>query len=208
MPRKRSRANTEEKFLNAVLELVADEGCSALGINAAAHKAGADKVLIYRYFTNLDGLLQRVADSRQWLPTIDELTDTLSIEESAPAAGVMHQLARQLTQHIRADEATHQILRWRKAETNPLTEHFSNQWQALWQQLAEFLSTGLDYDTRELWKHATALTALTVEADLCDEPLSYNCIDHITKDIVLGRVPSSDKLSEPSIEDQLPTNLL
>ncbi len=208
MPRTRSRANTEEKFLNAVLELVAHDGCCALGINAVAHKAGADKVLIYRYFTNLNGLLQRVADSRQWLPSIDELSNALTLEENAPAAGSMHQLARLLTHHIRTDKSTHQILRWRKAESNPLTEHFSNEWQVLWQKISDHLSTGLDYDVRENWKQVTALTALTVEADLCDEPVSSGCIDHITKGLVIGRVPEPKESSEPSIDDPLPTNLL
>ena len=205
MPRKRSRANTEEKFLNAVLELVARAGCSALGINAVAHQTGADKVLIYRYFKNLDGLLQQVADSRQWLPTTDEVFSTLTLEEGAPAAGILHQIARLLTHDIRADKATHQILRWRKAETNPLTVHFSNEWQKLWQERADRLSTSQDYDAREHWKHACALTALTIEAELCDEPQSSSCIDLIAKDIVIGR---TSQIAQASNEDQLPTNLL
>ena len=107
MPRTRSRANTEEKFLNAVLELVAHDGCCALGVNAVAHKAGADKVLIYRYFGNLQGLLLRVAESRQWLPSLDELLHSLKLEADLPASEVIHPLARLLTHHIHADRATH-----------------------------------------------------------------------------------------------------
>ena len=57
----RSRPKTEEKFQNAVLKLIADEGCGSLGINSVAQVAGADKVLIYRYFGDFKGLLQRVA---------------------------------------------------------------------------------------------------------------------------------------------------
>jgi AcrR family transcriptional regulator len=208
MPRTRSRANTEQKFLNAALELVAQDGCCALGINAVAHKAGADKVLIYRYFGNLVGLLQRVADSRQWLPTLDELSNALALEENSPATDTMHQLARLLTHHIRADKATTQVLRWRKAASDPLTEHFSNEWKVLWQQISDHLSTGLDYEARENWKHVTALTALTIEADLCDEPVHSGCIDHIAKDMAIGCVPRPEQTAEPFIEDQLPTNLL
>ena len=208
MPRTRSRAKTEEKFLNAVLELVADEGCCALGVNAVAHRAGADKVLIYRYFGNLDGLLLRVAESQQWLPTLDELFNTLTLKANSPAADIMHPLARLLTHHIRADKATHRILHWRKAAANPLTEHFSNEWKVLWQKLSNHLSTDLDYDARENWKRLTELTALTIEAELCNEPVSSRCIDHIAKDIVTGEVTQADATSEALIEDQLPTNLL
>ncbi|CAA6677849.1 MULTISPECIES: TetR/AcrR family transcriptional regulator [unclassified Lentimonas] len=208
MPRKRSRSNTEEKFLNAVLELVAADGCSALGINAVAHQAGADKVLIYRYFGNLNGLLQRVADSRQWLPSVDELCSELTLTENSSASSAISRLCKILTRHIRADAATHQILRWRKAERNPLTQHFSSEWAALWQTLADHLSSGLDYEPREAWKRVGALTALTVEAELCDEPVSPNCIDHIAQDISVGRVSQGESGTEVTIEDQLPTNLL
>ncbi len=208
MPRTRSRANTEEKFLNAVLELVAQDGCCALGVNAVAHKAGADKVLIYRYFGNLQGLLLRAAESRQWLPSLDELLNSVKLEADLPAAEIIHPLARVLTHHIRADRATHQILRWRKAEANPLTEHFSKQWKEIWQQLSEHLSTGLDYDAREDWKRLTELTALIIEAELCDERVNSGCIDHIANGIMTGRVTQEATTNEYLIEDQLPTNLL
>jgi AcrR family transcriptional regulator len=208
MPRTRSRANTEEKFLNATLELVAQDGCCALGINAIAHKAGADKVLIYRYFGNLDGLLHRVAECRQWLPSLDELSNALSLKANHPASGTMHEVVRLLTHHIYADKATTQILRWRKAASNPLTEHFSNEWKVLWENISDHFSTGLDYEEREGWKRATALTALTVEAELCDEPVSSRCIDHITKGLVIGQVPQTKSMDDPLLDDQLPTNLL
>lgn len=208
MPRKRSRANTEEKFLNAALELVANDGCCALGINAIAHRAGADKVLIYRYFGNLNGLLLRVAESRQWLPSLDELFHSLTLEANSPAPGTIHPIARLVTHHVRADKATNQILRWRKAETNPLTEHFSSEWKALWQSLADKLATDLDHDARDNWKRVMELTALTVEAELCDEPVGALCIDHIAKDMIIGRVPQTEGASEVIVEDQLPTNLL
>jgi len=188
--------------------LVAQDGCCALGVNAVAHKAGADKVLIYRYFGNLQGLLLRAAESRQWLPSLDELLNSLRLEADLPAAEIIHPLARVLTHHIRADKATHQILRWRKAEANPLTEHFSEQWKQIWQKISEHLSTDLDYDARENWKRLTELTALIIEAELCDERLDSGCIDHIANGIVTGRVTQEATTSEYLIEDQLPTNLL
>ena len=120
----------------------------------------------------------------------------------------MHQLARLLTHHIRADKATTQVLRWRKAASDPLTEHFSNEWKVLWQQISDHLSTGLDYEARENWKHVTALKALTSEADLCDEPVNSGRIDHIAKDIVIGCVARHQQTEETFNEDQLPTHLL
>ena len=86
MPQKRSRPLTEQKFQNAVLQLIAQQGCSGIGVNNVAQIAGADKVLIYRYFGNIDSLLQRVAESRDWLPDIQELLGALGEDDNGAAA--------------------------------------------------------------------------------------------------------------------------
>jgi len=208
MPRKRSRANTEEKFLQATLALIAQGNYSVLGINAIAHQAGADKVLIYRYFGNLNGLLKRVAASRQWLPLLDDIVRALPLEPGSSASATMHDLVYRIVRHIRNDEAIINILRWRKAETNPLTEHFSSEWDTFWQMLANHLSNDLDYEAREVWKQITMLTALYVEAEICHESVNTGCIDLITKGSVIGHVPRLQKTVNSSPDDPLPTNLL
>jgi AcrR family transcriptional regulator len=52
------RKQTEQKILEAVGRIVKVNGFKGLGINVIAREAGCDKVLIYRYFTSLDGLIQ------------------------------------------------------------------------------------------------------------------------------------------------------
>jgi len=59
---------TRMKILDAALELIAGNGFAALGVNALAGKAGVDKVLIYRYFDGLDGVISALAERRElWL---------------------------------------------------------------------------------------------------------------------------------------------
>lgn len=53
----RNRVETENSLLKAVNDLVEDGGFECLGINAVATKAGVSKMLIYRYFGSLDGLI-------------------------------------------------------------------------------------------------------------------------------------------------------
>lgn len=208
MPQTRSRLKTEEKFLSAVLELVANKGCSALGINAVAQTAGSDKVLIYRYFNNLNGLLERAAESRNWMPTVCETLSSLALSEDHQGADALDQVARLLLRHIRADETTHQLVRWRKAQKNPLTDYFSDEWQAFWRELPDALSIGLDYESRENWKRACSLTALIVEAELCGEPVDFKCLNLFAKDIRSGQLSQDDGARSDPVDDQLPTNLL
>ena len=54
----KDREKTEQKILDAVSRIVTAKDFDALGINAVADEAGVAKVLIYRYFGDLDGLLK------------------------------------------------------------------------------------------------------------------------------------------------------
>lgn len=55
---------TEKRLLEAVSRVIEDEGFTKIGINRIARQAQCDKVLIYRYFGSLDGLL--VAWAKQY----------------------------------------------------------------------------------------------------------------------------------------------
>jgi len=49
--------NAEKRLLIAVSQIIENEGFSKIGVNKIAKQAKCDKVLIYRYFGGLEGLL-------------------------------------------------------------------------------------------------------------------------------------------------------
>lgn len=53
----RDRAQRERSLIEAVGVLLAEEGFDQLRINKIAQRAGVNKILIYRYFGGLDGLV-------------------------------------------------------------------------------------------------------------------------------------------------------
>ncbi|GAB2538411.1 TetR/AcrR family transcriptional regulator [Spirosoma aerophilum] len=55
---KRNRAETTERIITALEQLLAEQGTDGINITLLAEKANVSKVLIYRYFGNLDGLLE------------------------------------------------------------------------------------------------------------------------------------------------------
>lgn len=69
----RDRNTTEERILAALGVVLARDGFAAIGVNAVAREAGADKVLIYRYFGGLPGLLATWGRSGRFWPSVDEL---------------------------------------------------------------------------------------------------------------------------------------
>jgi len=63
----RNRKQTEIRILKAARTLLRRDGFSGWGINPLAREARCDKVLIYRYFASLDGVLDSLlADNRFW----------------------------------------------------------------------------------------------------------------------------------------------
>ncbi|MGB0408875.1 MAG: TetR/AcrR family transcriptional regulator [Opitutales bacterium] len=203
MALKRSRKNTEQRFQDAVLELVAESGCAHLGVNLVAQRAGSDKVLIYRYFGGIEGLLQSVAESRTWLPEANELLHSVS----GRPAQILSQLASLLCRHIRMDATTHQLSLWRRASANPLTRQYTRDWDNLWLDLGEQLGRGLAYQARQNWARACALLALTIEADLAGESIDSGCLE-LLGDQLEGSLIEPPMAETRVKEDVLPTNLL
>lgn len=61
MPRPRDRSGTETAIVEAARRLLLRDGWTALNVQALAAEAGVDRKLIYRYFTDLDGVVERLA---------------------------------------------------------------------------------------------------------------------------------------------------
>ena len=59
--RPRDREQTKTLLVEAAVSILEESGFPGLGINSVAEKAGVNKVLIYRYFGGLPGLLRAVA---------------------------------------------------------------------------------------------------------------------------------------------------
>lgn len=122
----KSRQQTEQKIIQAVETLLLNEGFPNVGINAIARQAGCDKVLIYRYFNDLDGLLQRVADNNDLWWSVDEMIQENMDEISQ--LSLPQFLDRLLKRHIKAVQdrpLTQEIMAWEMSEHNALTRELS-----------------------------------------------------------------------------------
>jgi len=69
----RDRFATRAAIIDSAAKLVAAKGVGALGVNGLADAAGCDKVLIYRYFGGLDGVLQALGAERMLWPAVQVL---------------------------------------------------------------------------------------------------------------------------------------
>ena len=55
------------RILEAVGRMIVRDGLAAIGVNALAREAGCDKVLIYRYFGDLEGVYAALRRAERFL---------------------------------------------------------------------------------------------------------------------------------------------
>ncbi|WP_320824458.1 helix-turn-helix domain-containing protein [Reinekea sp.] len=120
----RDRVETEQRLITAAGQVLARDGFGKLGVNAIARQAGVDKVLIYRYFDGLPGLIKAYAKQGDFWPGVDELmAEPLATFQLRTAADQMATIMTHLAAGIRKRPITLEILSWEMVERNALTVH-------------------------------------------------------------------------------------
>ena len=119
----RDKEATKSRLLDAVGAILAREGFGALGVNAVAHEAGVDKVLIYRYFGGMTDLLRAFGQSGDFWPSIAEVLgeDPAKLLELSLADRWAIGLSR-YAEALRRRPVTTEILAWEQIEQNELTD--------------------------------------------------------------------------------------
>ena len=118
---RRDRQATEQRLIEATIQLIREHGFDGVGINAIAETAGVSKVLIYRYFGDMAGLLRAVAES---IRVIDPDL-ARGVRESAPADATPGTLVARTTHVLRGMLADNEFMRnvlvWELSQDNELT---------------------------------------------------------------------------------------
>lgn len=118
----RDKEHTKDKIIAAVGQLLAKEGFHNFGVNALAREARVDKVLIYRYFGGLPGLLRAYGESADFWPTLAEVTgDDINALRSTEFGHTVGELLINFARALRRRPLTQEIMAWEMVEQNELT---------------------------------------------------------------------------------------
>lgn len=119
----RDRQITSRRLISAVGSLLAKKGFKGLGVNAVAREAGVDKVLIYRYFDGLPGLIAAFAQQEDfWPSTLEMAGGDLARFSGLPLDEKLSLFAASFIQALKKRPLTRAIMAWEMIEPNELTK--------------------------------------------------------------------------------------
>lgn len=169
----RNREQTEKKLLNALEEIIIESGFEHIKINSLAARAGVSKVLIYRYFGSLDGLIAAFVEKRDyWMslpkaePQLNNLGEYLKL------------IFKQQIVSMREDSTMRRLYRWELSKDNELIHRFRKQREITGISLCNMTSRLTKHSQREVASVATLISAaisyLLMLEDFCPQ---YNGIN-------------------------------
>lgn len=118
----KDREATEQKLLDTIGEEIASGGFEKIGVNAVASKAGVSKMLIYRYFGSMDGLIAAYIKKKDfWINLPHEMVGQ---EQLGP---FLKQMFYNQVKQMREDKTIRRLYRWELSTNNRMIEHLREQ---------------------------------------------------------------------------------
>jgi len=141
----RNKEQSKQKLIDAVGQIILRDGFKGIGINAIAKEAKLDKVLIYRYFDGIDGLLKEFAKQKDFYINIsnfiqDEIENAKTNEVKDLIIKVLINQLRELYKNKELQE----FMLWEMIERNELTIAIAKEREEKGYELSKKLKEKMD----------------------------------------------------------------
>ena len=153
-PVERDRDRTEKRLIDTIGLMVAEQGFEKIGINAVAAQSGVSKILIYRYFGSVEGLMAAYIRKHDfWLnfpletPTKEELPNFVKTT-----------FKNQIEQ-LRSNPTLRMLHRWELSCNNEIIAKLRQQREQTGCRMVEMASQLTGYPQAEIAVMASVITA-------------------------------------------------
>ena len=160
----RDRDVTEQRMLKAVGEMIRRDGFEKLGVNAVAAHCGVSKILIYRYFGSLDGLLAAYIRQHDFW-----INFPLDIPGRAHLPEFLKKTFRTMIGRLHGDPTLRRLYRWELSSKNELVAALRRQREQAGLELIARVSRKTGLPESEVAVLATFLTASVTYLVLLEE---------------------------------------
>lgn len=146
----KNRCNTERKIIDAAVQIIENEGFEGLNIAKVARMAVVSKMLVYRYFDSLSGLIMRVIEANDFWSQVPEdvsLNDTV--------VGRIKDIFRHKALILKNNPMVRKFYRWEITADNDVIKSLRSEREvAAWQNLRKYCNE-LNISSEEALAFAT-----------------------------------------------------
>jgi len=158
---KKNKENTKAKIYNALVHILENEGFHKVGINSIARQAGVSKVLIYRYYGGLEGLLKEYKNHPNISPVVRDdqlqhLAEEFNQVKENPEKlhdfrlGLARHTVKTAIENLKSNKGLQEILRWQPIQSNTVTEFLQLERQKRFEKFGNFWAGIEDYNIMAL----------------------------------------------------------
>ncbi|RKR84115.1 TetR family transcriptional regulator [Mucilaginibacter gracilis] len=134
----KNKEETKRRLINAVGEILKNEGYSALRVNNIARKAGVNKSLIYRYFRTLEYLIEAyVVEKDYWMTFSNSLNDLIQNNRSLSSQPLVTQLLQNQFTFFLSEPEMQRLIHWELSGQSRLMTSIHNARESNGQKLLE-----------------------------------------------------------------------
>lgn len=150
----RDRETTERRILDTIGQMINENGFEKIGINAVATQSGVSKILIYRYFGSVEGLMATYIRQHDfWINFPQELPERDKLPE------YLKQMFRSQIEQLRSNPTLRRLHRWELSSDNEIIVKLREQRENAGMQRIKRVSELTGYPLKELEVLASVLTA-------------------------------------------------
>lgn len=150
----RDRETTERRLLDTIGQMINESGFEKIGINAVANQSGVSKILIYRYFGSVEGLMAAYIRQHDfWINFPQELPDRNQLR------AFLKNMFKEQIEQLRNNPTLKRLYRWELSSDNEMIVKLREQREKAGMQRLAKISELTGYPQEELAPLATLLTA-------------------------------------------------
>ena len=150
----RDRKATEQRLIDTVGEMIEEEGFEKLGVNAIANRAGVSKILIYRYFNSVNGLVSAYIQQNDFW---------INFPQKLPAKEEMRSFLKKMfyefINKLKSSPARKRLYRWELSASNPMIDNLKAQRETNGLNLIKEISHIMGYPFKEVAAIASIITS-------------------------------------------------
>lgn len=168
----KDREATEKRLLDTIGKMIEENGFEKIGINAVAAQSGVSKVLIYRYFGSVEGLMAAYIRRHDFWINLPH-----GVPEGSVLPDFIKKMLRDQISQLRKDTTLKRLYRWELSSHNETIDELRQQRETTGLWIIDQVSKLANHPTEEVAAVAAilsaAITYLAMLEDFCPQ---YNGI--------------------------------